>query len=192
MSTQISYFSQIILLHPPPPPPRFLLCPNLPPLPNHPLASILQPLYLEIVNRQLAIEIKRSEWENDLQDLLFGDRQDIATEKKRVHWADSVQVFELEEHERGEELYQDEPNKEKEEWIHNDNDQSVNCNACVSPSSLGPPPVKEFSPPFPHRLVKDDASIGPECEFEVPFPSRPTFKFEPEDSEEAFSPPFLT
>jgi hypothetical protein len=73
MSTPTSYFSQIIPLRPPPPP-CFLLRPNPLPLPKHPPAPILRPLYLEIVNRQLAMEIKRSEWENDLQNLFFGDR----------------------------------------------------------------------------------------------------------------------
>jgi hypothetical protein len=115
-----------------------------------------------------------------------------ATEKKRVHWADSVQVFKLEEHEGGEELYQDEPDKEKEERIHNDNNRSINCKTRVSPSCLDPATVEEFSPPFLYRLVKDNASIGPECDFEVPFPSRSTLKFEPENLEEAFSAPFPT
>ena len=192
MSTQTSYFSQIIPLHPPLPPPCSLLRPKPLPLPNHLLAPILRPLYLGIVNRQLAMEIKGSEWENDLQDLLFGDRQDTAIEKKRVHWAESIQVFELEEHEGTEELYQEEHDKEKEGQIRNNNNQTVNCKTCVSSSSLDPAPIEEISPPFLHQLVKDGTSIGPESEFEVPFPSRPTFKFEPEISEEEFSPPFPT
>ena len=128
--------------------------------------------------------IKRSEWENDLQDLLFGDRQDTAIEKKRVHWAESIQVFELEEHEGTEELYREERDKEKEGQIRNDNEQTVNCKTRVSSSSLDPAPIKENVPSFLHQL---DASIGLESEFEVPFPSRPTFKFEPETSEEEFS-----
>ena len=135
------------------------------------------------------MEIKRSEWENDLQDLLFKDRQDTAIEKKRVHWAESIQVFELEEHKGTEELYQEESDKEKEGQICNDNEQTVNCKTCVSSSSLDPAPIKEIFPSFLHQL---DASIGPESEFEVPFPSRPTFKFERETSEEEFSPPFPT
>ena len=186
MSTQTSYLSQLIPLYPPPPP-CFLLCLNPPPLPKHPLAPILRPLYLEIVNRQLAMEIKRIEWENDLQNLFFGDQQETATEKKRVHWADAVQVFELEEHEEEEELYQDEPDKEKEEQIHNYNDRSDSCKKHVSPSGLDPASVDKFSPPFPHQLVKDNTSINPESDFEVPFPSRLTLKFELENSEEAFS-----
>ena len=135
------------------------------------------------------MEIKRGKWENDLRDLLFRDRQDTAIEKKRVHWAESIQVFELEEHEGTEELYQEECDKEKEGRIRNDNEQTVNCKTRVSSSSLDPAPIKEISLSFLHQL---DALIGPESEFEVPFPSRSTFKFEPETSEEEFSPPFPT
>ena len=189
MSTQTPNLSQIIQLYPPPPP-QFLLRPNPPPLPKHPLAPILRPLYLEIVNRQLTMEIKRSEWENDLQNLFFGDQQEAAIEKKRVHWADAVQVFELEEHEEEEDLYQAEPDKERKGQIRNDDDRSDSCRKRVSPSGLDPASVERFSPPFPHRFVKDNASINRESDFEVPFPSRSTVKFEPENSEEAFSPPF--
>ena len=181
MSTQTSNLSQLITLYPPPPP-CFLLRPNPPPLPKHPLAPILRPLYLEIVNCQLAMETKRIEWENDLQNLFFGDRQETAVEKKQVHWADAVQVFELEEHEEEEELYQ----------IHNSNDRSDSGKTHVSPSGLDPASVNKCSPSFPHQLVKDNISINPESDFEVPFPSRLTLEFEPENSEEAFSPPFPT
>jgi hypothetical protein len=98
----------------------------------------------------------------------------------------------LEEHEEEEDLYQAEPDKEREEQIRNNNDRSDNCERHVSPSGLDPASVDRFSSPFPHRLVNDNTSINPESDFEVPFPSRLTLKIEPEDSEEAFSPPFPT
>ena len=69
-----------------------------------------------------------------------------------------------------EELHQGESDGEKEEQMHNDGNQSINYDARVSPSGLDP------------------ASF----DFEVPFPSKSAFKFEPENSEEEFSPPFPT
>ena len=113
----------------PPPNPRFLLWPNRPPPIGHPLAPILRPLYLNIVNRQLAIEIKNAEWQNDLQHLFFDDRTDIATPKKHVCWAETIEVHEADRSDENEEEF-----------------------SPPFPSRHTPAETEEeFNPPFPSR-----------------------------------------
>ena len=159
-----------------------------PPPPGHPLAEILRPLYLTIVNLQLAIDIKATQWENDLQHLLFNYDQTNDNATKQVLWAKYKQVHMVNKYinifDGLDEEIGDKENEEEDlyegSYLTDDNAQlranrarpsiraSSNSPSIVTPTAT----EEEFNLPFPSRIVTNVYSENFKEDFDPPFPSR--------------------
>ena len=144
-----------------PPPPKFLLRPTCPPPIGHCLAPILRPRYLEIVNRQLALDIKEAEWKSTLEHLFIDDKTEVPV-KKQVSWAEKVQIYEA-----------DYPKTDEEDDIYGEDYHADN----EAEGSNKKTPQND-----PHNIVSKEV----EDDFPLPFP---TF-IVPAGAENDFSPPF--
>jgi hypothetical protein len=154
----------------PPPPPKFLLRPPCPPPRNHWLAPDLRPRYLEIVNRQLAIDIKKAEWERELQNLLFSDQTEVDLTRKQVRWAEEVRFYEADYWGNDEEdsLYEEDYYADHEGQQHlPSKDSNLKTPQATSGCTVPEQAEEEFSLPFPSR----SAPAEDEENFSPPFPS---------------------
>jgi hypothetical protein len=172
----------------PPPLPRFFLRPNNPPPHGHPLSHILRPRYLDIVNRQLEIDIKEAEWQADLQQLFFDDKTSAIT-TKQVRWMELIEVCSSDE--------SDEEEGSDYELYHKDNEaqapESSECSILQSRSGsarlffpAGTQREREIQLPVPSRSTSDTSPVRTEEEVTPYFPLRTS----PAEAENNFSPPF--
>ena len=170
--------------------PKYILRPARPPPIDHPLAPFLRPLYLHIVNQQLAIEIEEARIIPEVRQSPVTAPSAESKSNKSVHWNDVKEEIIVERYigikdglDEDQEQWEDFELEEDEDFHGEAYDADDEAHSTRVPNysdfqpgtsysvPIAPAEVEEdFIVPFPSRIPTNTSISGPKDDFDLPFP----------------------